>query len=160
MVNEGSFREDLYFRLNVLPIEIPALRDRLDDLEMFVINILQRIAKERGSPPFRIAAGTMERLREHRWSGNVRELENVLERATAFCSDNTVTPADLSLRVGKKSTTSASLAGMTLDEIQKRAIEETLAHCQGNKKAAAKMLGIDEKTIYNKMQRFGMTKSE
>ncbi|HOR27200.1 MAG TPA: sigma-54 dependent transcriptional regulator [Candidatus Sumerlaeota bacterium] len=95
MVNAKMFREDLYYRLNVLPITIPPLRDRREDLEELTTNLLARIARNRGARPCRLSDGARRALLAHDWPGNVRELENALERATAFCENFTVMPEDL-----------------------------------------------------------------
>ena len=152
-VAEGSFRDDLYFRIAVLPLAIAPLRDRPDDLDALVGRILSRIAAGRGTEPFSLTAAARERLRRHGWPGNVRELENVLERATAFADASTIDVADLSLSDQPESAPPATLAGMSLADIERRAILETLAFCGGNKRAAARTLGIDEKSIYNKIRR-------
>lgn len=159
---EKSFREDLFFRLNVLPLEVPALRNRREDIPELVAAVLTRIAKKIGTSNLEVTAEAQKALHDYSWPGNVRELENVLERASAFCNDNTIGIDDLnlgSLESDKPASSTASLAGRTLADIEKQAILDTLEACQGNKKAAAKLLGIDEKSIYNKMKRLGITYS-
>ena len=96
-------------------------------------------------------------LQSHSWGGNVRELENVLERASAFCDDATIRARDLEFHSGSVPTRRASLAGRTLDDIEMQAIRDTLEANGGNKALAARQLGISEKSIYNKMKRFGMS---
>lgn len=154
---EGTFREDLFFRLNVLPIEVPPLRERAEDIPAFIDFILDRIARKRGCAVFQLDEEARQALGRYGWTGNVRELENVLERSTAFCTGARVTRADLTLPDrGGAGPPANGLAGLTLAEIERRALVETLAHCGGNKKAAAKLLDIDEKSIYNKMKRLGV----
>jgi DNA-binding NtrC family response regulator len=157
-IADRSFREDLFYRLNVLPIEAPPLRDRPDDIPLFARFVLDRLAAKRNSAPFELTADATTALLRHSWPGNMRELENVLERAATFCTDGKITALDLNLSPGRPTPTgdSLGLAGMTMDEIERRAIIETLAKSGGNKKAAAKMLDIDEKSIYNKMRRLGL----
>lgn len=167
---QGTFRQDLYFRLNVLPIRLAPLRERKEDLPLLADAVLERIARQRGSPSFILTPDAREALVAYAWPGNIRELENVLERASAFCESSRVAASDLGLSVsatpssfgkGYHAASSPSeplhsLAGMTLADIERKAILDTLHASGGNKKAAARMLGIDEKSIYNKMKRLGI----
>ena len=156
-IAERSFREDLFYRLNVLPLDVPPLRERVEDIPLFARFVLDRVARKWNSAPFELTKDATDALLRHSWPGNMRELENVLERAATFCIDARITAADLNLSNSRSDPTgSLGLAGMTLDDIERRAIVETLARCNGNKKAAAKMLSIDEKSIYNKMKRLGL----
>jgi DNA-binding NtrC family response regulator len=155
-VRRQLFRQDLYFRLAVLTLLMKPLRERPEDVQPFAEHVLARIAKHRGEAPFSLSPEAKQTLESYSWPGNIRELENVLERATAFGDSPRIEPADLALAgnlVSPEAGTSASLAGQTLDEIERQAIIDTLHLTKGNKKAAAKMLGIDEKSIYNKMKR-------
>lgn len=156
---KGQFRQDLYFRLAVLTLSLPPLRERPDDIPAFTDHILARIASHRGDSGYTLTNESRQALSNYPWPGNIRELENVLERASAFCDDSRITPADLGLEALSLAQvcSPASFAGLTLAEIEKRALVETLAACGGNKKAAARSLGIDEKSIYNKMRRLGIT---
>jgi DNA-binding NtrC family response regulator len=158
---KGQFRQDLYFRLAVLTLELPPLRERTDDIAVFADHILSRIATHRGVSPCTLTDESRGALLAYPWPGNIRELENVLERASAFCERSRITPADLGLDAPATAPVHGlappPLAGRTLADIEKQAILETLAACGGNKKAAARSLGIDEKSIYNKMRRLGIT---
>ncbi|QDU61725.1 Transcriptional regulatory protein ZraR [Planctomycetes bacterium Pan216] len=159
-VAAGAFRQDLYFRLNVLPITVPPLRERPEDVPLLCDHILRRIAGKRGQDPFVLREGAREKLVQHRWPGNVRELENVLERATAFATDREIDVDDLGFAADVVSAPPGEggrLAGRTLEEIERQAIVETLEWAEGNKKQAARTLGIDEKSIYNKMKRLGIS---
>ncbi len=163
MCREKQFREDLYFRLNVLAMHIQPLSERRDDLTDLVMELLERIARRRSCPPIKLTDAALDALVNYSWPGNVRELENVLERASAFCKDGTIDRSDLSLRNVTSPTSAARpveaghrLAGMTLADIEREAIRETLTECAGNKAAAARQLGISEKSIYNKMKRLGL----
>lgn len=158
-VKEGLFREDLYYRLNVLPIEMPPLKARLEDIPILVAHFAQRFAADNEQPMPKIEPALMLKLQQLSWPGNVRELENSVIRMLTLrqlpdvltcddCFDGTELPADSPVVVG--------LAGMSLAEIEKRALVETLELCGQRKSAAAKMLGIAEKSIYNKLKRHGL----
>ena len=159
---KGQFRRDLFFRLAVLILELEPLRNRPEDVAAFAEHILARIAQKRGAPPYVLTEEARQALLAYGWPGNVRELENVLERASAFCEEQRILPKDLDLEPlsGAAESTKApapNLAGQTLADIERRAILETLAACGGNKRAAARSLGIDEKSIHNTMKRLGIT---
>lgn len=178
-VAEGAFREDLFYRLNVVPIRVPPLRERLEDLPLLCDQILARIAAARGTPIPSLSAPLMAVLRGHDWPGNVRELENVLERATILAGDRAATPDDLPGDWGRAAHTfaggdvsngkapampiggadggaSGGLAGLTLRAVERLALVRALADSCGNKAAAARVLGISERTIRNKLRRHGL----
>jgi DNA-binding NtrC family response regulator len=159
-VQRKEFREDLFFRLNVLPINLPPLRERRSDIPALTQQILEQIATARKSAPCKVAAPALSALQAYNWPGNVRELENILERASAFCSNATITADDLPPEVTRKPGTAnvpaEELPAVPLDDLEKLAIEQTLRRCGGNKAEAARQLGITEKTIYNKLARFGL----
>ncbi|HND53076.1 MAG TPA: sigma-54 dependent transcriptional regulator, partial [Pirellulaceae bacterium] len=157
MCRDKRFREDLFFRLSVLSLHVPSLAERLADIPELSEVILRRIAQRRGVAALSIDREALGSLQSHSWGGNVRELENVLERASAFCDDATIRARDLEFHSGSVPTRRASLAGRTLDDIEMQAIRDTLEANGGNKALAARQLGISEKSIYNKMKRFGMS---
>lgn len=158
MCSEGSFREDLYFRISVLPIDIPPLRERPEDIEMLIDRITANLSARTGRGKS-LDPSARRALMEHRWPGNVRELQNVLERAFTFASGSSIQASHLNV-VSRQdrpaAAAAASLAGMTLAEIEKLALTQTLDACSGNKARAARTLGISEKSIYNKMSRAGL----
>ena len=161
---QGKFREDLYFRLNVLPLHIPPLRERTEDILPLAEFLLDRVATTRKSLPYSLDPAARDRLLSYFWPGNVRELENVMERCSAFCSGRVIQFGDLPPEVQVDSddteeSRAAELAGRTLAEIERLAIEQTLVHCAGNKARAARLLGISEKSIYNKMSRLGVDRA-
>jgi len=164
MCREKRFREDLYFRLNVLSLHVPPLRERVGDIPDLAQEILKRIGQRRGQPPLVFDHATVAVLQQQPWRGNVRELENVLERASAFCETDTIQAEDLvfesaSLPASETQAVSVppiSLAGKTLAEVEKQAIVDTVRACGGNKAKAARQLGISEKGMYNKMKRHGI----
>ncbi|MDQ8189571.1 sigma-54-dependent transcriptional regulator [Roseibacillus persicicus] len=158
-IESGEFREDLYYRLSVIPLELPPLRERPADIPPLVERSLSRISKQRGGAALKVESAAMKALTNFRWPGNVRQLENILERSSAFCEGQTIRLTDLppSFRKQneekKQSNLPKGLAGLTLSQIEAEAIRQTLEACQGNKSEAARRLGIAEKTIYNKMSR-------
>jgi transcriptional regulator with GAF, ATPase, and Fis domain len=229
MCREHQFRQDLYFRLMVLSIELPPLRHRAKELPSLAEGILERICKRMGMGAKRLSESSMGVLLDHDWPGNIRELENVLERAAAFCNGDLIQPHDLILshvaldrRARRAESPSAArtpastnagpntehcrsegeevveahrnppairktelpgnesgrdaeartphpacslsrcecLAGKTLDEIERLAIVQTLQACRGNKAKSARMLGISEKSVYNKMRRLNIDNSD
>lgn len=169
MCREKRFREDLYFRLNVISLRVPPLRERVEDIPELARQILQRIGRQRGQPPLACDPQAEAAMCRHPWRGNVRELENVLERASAFCEGQVIGVEDLLLpdALGEaadaeipwlpSSAVSAAPRMSTLDELERQAIVDTLAAVGGNKAEAARRLGISEKSIYNKMKRFGLS---
>lgn len=163
MCHDRQFREDLYFRLDVLNVRIPPLRDRMDELPELVESILIRLRNRYHRPSIRISPGFLDRLMLHSWPGNIRELENVLERSIGFCVRDLLTAEDVrfttlssAVDAEKADGILKNLAGMTLDDVEKKAIVETLTFVGGNKAKAARVLGISEKSIYNKMRRLGV----
>ena len=162
LCEERRFRPDLYYRLNVLKLHIHALRERQGDIPKLAEAILERIAKRRGIKNITLSEGACRRLIHHNWPGNIRELENIIERASAFCEHNRIAPNDLDLspEITNAHQASvlgqASLAGQTLREIEKRALIDTLEAEGGNKAKAARLLGVSEKSIYNKLRRFDL----
>ena len=162
-IAEGSFREDLYYRLSVIPLEVPSLRERPEEIAPLVGKILADIARRRGNKPVKLATDALALCQRYRWPGNVREMENVLERCSAFCDDGTITAADLPREfqpssAGTKHSTAvpSGLGGLTMEEIERAALVQTLDFCGGNKAESARRLGISEKSVYNKVKFYGI----
>lgn len=169
-IARAEFREDLFFRLNVLPVEVDPLRHRLEDLTGLCEHILNSISSKRNVPGFRVSKAAFAVLQGYSWPGNVRELENVMERSSAFCKNYMIEPMDLPKEIlmqenqatGKPQenyptapeSIEQNLAGKSLAIIEKTAILQTLKKCDGNKANAARILGISEKSIYNKLARY------
>lgn len=154
-IEQGSFREDLYYRLNVLTIEMPALRERVDDILPLAELTLGRIADRLGLQGWSLSEEARKAICGYRWPGNVRELENVLERAAVFCDRYEIGVEDLYLPVaGTAGPSDASLVGVSLAELEKRAILATLESTGGNRAEAARLLGVSERTIYNRLKEF------
>jgi DNA-binding NtrC family response regulator len=140
----GAFREDLYYRLNVVPLELPTLRDRRSDIPMLVQHFIARFAGDYGMTPPSLTPAAEQLLRMHAWSGNIRELRNVIERAVLLCHESRIDVADLAVGA----TTSAPRGDgvlpfpSTLSALTRAAVEEMLRLCNGNKSEAARQLGI------------------
>jgi len=153
-VKHGTFREDLYYRVNVIAISLPDLADRPEDIPLLATHFLERFANKLHKPIERIGEDAMRLLLDYRWPGNVRELENCLERAVVLARGNSISATDLppSLRALEEPSTPRVPIGVPLDEIEREAILGTLARCNGNRATAAKMLGLAERTLYRKLR--------
>jgi DNA-binding NtrC family response regulator len=155
-VKAGQFREDLYYRLSVVRVHMPALRKRKEDLETVSAHLLAGISSEIGKKITGLSPEAAAALMAYAWPGNVRELKNVLGRAAALCDGPRIEAKDLFLSQGKDTTTLEGLSGKTLEEIEKAAIHATLKSVNGNKTETAKALGIAYSTLYEKMKKYGM----
>jgi len=160
-IKEGRFRADLYYRLNVIPITIPPLRERKDDIPLLVDHFLERFT----SGAKRVSDSAMEILTAYDWPGNVRELENIIERAVILEDADEVTAESLNVsifpeRMRKRaravSEGTLGISGVTLDELEQRYLLQILEETGWKKKNAAEILGINPSTLYRKLQRYGM----
>lgn len=160
MVAAGEFRADLYYRLNVITLHTPPLRERLDDIEPLVENLLEEIARRHGMPPCEIGPAALERLRRHQWPGNVRELSNVLERAVLMSDASVLEAADLErvLPAGRTvpGASGAPAFAAAVASAEREAIRSALRSTQGNKSQAAKVLGISRAALYEKIAALGL----
>ncbi len=154
-VTAGRFREDLYYRLNVIAVTAPPLRARREDVPLLIDHFLGIYCAKNGRPRLKPTRGALERMVDYGWPGNVRELENVIERAVVLCRGDLLTEADLPESVAKaEHAPSSQLSfplGTPLQEIELRVIRETLRHAKGDKSVAAQLLGISTRTIYRKL---------
>ncbi len=154
-VKKGRFRDDLYFRISVVVLSLPPLRDRREDIELLVDSFLQR-----GEKKMSAAQDAVSVLQNYDWPGNVRELRNVIETARAMSSSEVLHARDLIFAhdqdMGAAKASSMSLAGKTLESIERAAIAQTLAHFGGNRSAAARALGIAPSTLYLKLKKYGI----
>jgi DNA-binding NtrC family response regulator len=158
-VEEGKFRDDLYWRLNVIHLHIPPLRERPFDIPLLVEHFLNKIAEKSGLPPLNVLPETLATLTAYSWPGNARELENVIERAVALANGHNLTPDDLPERVRSNGQTASLIARakerrMTLRELEKEYIVEALRMTGGNKSRAAEILGIDRRTLHRKLDEY------
>jgi DNA-binding NtrC family response regulator len=161
-VEGGRFREDLYYRLNVVPIHAPSLRERLDDIPRLVHHFVTRATELHGGTSPTIAPETLEILPRYTWPGNVRELANAVERAVILCRGNVLQPADFDQQIrdaaahpGRPAIVSDAPGGgaidYNLDAVERVVIERALAATGGNRTRAARLLGISERTLRNKL---------
>ncbi|GHG75894.1 sigma-54 dependent transcriptional regulator [Comamonas sp. JC664] len=161
MMARGEFREDLYHRLAVFPIRLPSLRERREDLRPLAELLLRRIGEELGRPGLRLSSEALARLEAFTWPGNVRELRNALERAAILADGPVVEPRHLWLDptgapgpVDAPAPEGGRLPSLTLEELERRAIEQAIADEAGNRKRAAQRLGIGLRTLYDKLRRY------
>jgi two-component system response regulator FlrC len=154
-VKEGQFREDLFYRLNVIPLEVPPLRERMADLENLAEHFVAKYNKENGYTVPGMSPAAVARIKAHGWPGNVRELENVIQRAVVFAKSVEITPEHLRLD-GQKTTQSDSglVAGMSVAEAERILIVKTLEACGDNRTKAADMLNISIRTLRNKLNEY------
>ena len=153
-VRRERFREDLYYRLNVITIDLPPLRERLDDVALLAHRFLDIYAKKNDKKVDGVTPNALELLSNYTWPGNVRELENVIERAIVLCKDNMITVDNLPpmMRAHQGAQRMVTFpVGTPLDDIEQRMIAETLKMTQGDKRLAAQLLGIATRTIYRKL---------
>ena len=156
-VRAGRFRPDLYYRLNVVHLELPPLRARPEDIVPLVAHFVERFSRQYQVAPKRISAEAMERLRAHPWPGNVRELQNVIERAFALSVADTITVDDLPPAVrGNPREISTENGLPTLEESERRLLAAALEQSRGNKNEAARLLGIDRQRLYRKIEKYGL----
>jgi DNA-binding NtrC family response regulator len=154
-VEAGRFREDLYYRLNVIAITAPPLRSRRDDVPLLVDHFLGIYCAKNGRPRLSVSSDALAKLLDYSWPGNVRELENVIERAAVLCASDTLGLTDLPDAVTRASAPAPSSlvfeVGTPLAEVEQRMIRETLKRTEGDKSLAAQLLGISTRTIYRKL---------
>jgi DNA-binding NtrC family response regulator len=159
-IKTGRFRSDLYYRLNVIAIHLPPLRQRRDDIPVLAEHFLQRIAAIRSESPRRLQPAALEALQEYQWPGNVRELENALERAVILSSGEQigldVLPERVTQRKAEPLVSARTPANPTLEAVERAYIMWVLQSEGGNKSRTAEVLGIDPSTLYRKLSRYGV----
>ncbi len=160
---ENRLRSDLYYRLNTFQIEVPALRDRKQDIPPLVAVFLKQFAEQLDKPEPSIAPDAFQKLLDYSWPGNVRELQNAVEYAVVLARDNVIgvkeLPTEVQLPPALQKSEIAALPKtgvQSLDELERNAILQALAQCHGNKKKAAELLGIQRPTLYNKLKRYAI----
>jgi DNA-binding NtrC family response regulator len=155
-LSDGRFREDLFWRLNVIRLKIPPLRDRSFDIPLLVEHFVNKATEAVKRPPLDVSSEALAILTAYSWPGNVRELENAIERAIAFARGPVITPEDLPERVRTSGSASVLIArsaeqNMTMREMEREYILEILRRTGGNKSRAAELLGLDRKTLYRRL---------
>ncbi|HEV2690739.1 MAG TPA: sigma-54 dependent transcriptional regulator [Bryobacteraceae bacterium] len=159
-LEQGTFREDLYYRLNVLPLNIPSLRERKEDIPFLAEHFVKKLAKDLGSPVQSISEAAIARLMEYHWPGNVRELENVLERSMVLANGAILEAGDVKLDTAPKARFAPAdnflPEGTTLDEYEQAIIREALHRASGNKSQAARMLGLTRNALRYRLSQMGI----
>ena len=156
-IKEGRFREELLYRINVITIALPALRERRDDIPLLANHFLRKYEKQLGRSTMRFSKAAMRLMVGYAWPGNVRELENTVERAAILAETDVLHAHDLPDKLSDKSVTppaSGDGSGMTLEELEREHIRRVLSRVQGDKVRAAEALGIHLSTLYRKVQRY------
>jgi len=157
LIEEGKFRPDLYYRLNVFHIELPPLREHREDIPPLVDHFVRKFNREMNKKITRITTGAMNMLQQYPWPGNVRELENALERAMVVAQEPDIREQDFTL----KSRNGVSVIGQrSLDDVEKDHILRVLEDCGGNQTRAAEVLGIDRVTLHHKLKKYGWSRKD
>ena len=159
-IQEQEFREDLYYRLNVVPINLIPLRERIDDIPVLVENFINQFCQENGNTPITVDSATLTLLKKYRWPGNIRELGNIVERSCLMCQGDTMLPSHLFFdeELHRNEKESPRMSG-TIYEMEKELIMQTLEEVNGNKTKAADSLGISIRTLRNKLNEYNSTNS-
>lgn len=161
-LEQGRFREDLYYRLNVVPLNIPPLRERKEDVPFLAKHFLDRFAADSGRAGIELAQDALDKLLAYHWPGNVRELENVIERSLLLCTADTLRAADVKLDMAPRprAVNGGDAAfvpeGMTLDEYEQAIIREAMRRANGNKSQAARLLGLTRNALRYRLDQMGM----
>ncbi|PZP87069.1 MAG: sigma-54-dependent Fis family transcriptional regulator [Azospirillum brasilense] len=173
-VKKGTFREDLYFRLNVINLMLPSLKDRVDDIPPLADYFVEKYSKANALPPRKLTAEAIAKLKSHPWPGNVRELENIMHRAVLMAQGNVIDEQAILLPASSRPVAAApqaapapqtahtaaaprkpnDLVGRTVGDVEKELILDTLDHCLGNRTQAAQVLGISIRTLRNKLKQY------
>jgi two-component system response regulator HydG len=159
-LEQGTFREDLYYRLNVLPLSIPPLRERPEDIPFLAEHFVRKLAAANASPVESITEEAIQKLMAYHWPGNVRELENVIERSLVLCPGTRLEAADIRLdtapRARQRTAEDFLPEGMTLDEHEQSIIREALRRAAGNKSQAARLLGLTRNALRYRLSQMGL----
>jgi DNA-binding NtrC family response regulator len=159
-VRDGNFRTDLFYRLNVVPIHLPPLRERREDIPLLVERFTEDFSRVYGVEPKRVTPAAIERILQYAWPGNIRELQNAIERAFALSSEPEITLKDLPPAVLRAEEAAPApeplIQPLPLEEIEKRNIVAALQRTGGNKNEAARILGIDRQRLYRKIDKYGL----
>jgi len=152
LVAKGHFREDLYYRINTIQIESPALRDRDQDIEILAEHFLRKFSLKYGKSGLRISRKAMDKLNRHQWPGNIRELQHAMENIVIMSESDTISPEDVNLG----SPTLSEAQGLNLETVEKNTIRKALLKYKGNYSTIAAELGISRTTLYHKIRKYGL----
>jgi transcriptional regulator with PAS, ATPase and Fis domain len=158
-VEDGRFREDLYYRLNVFTIQLPALRDRKKDIPLLAEYFMHFFAKKTNNSLHGMTSEFLEQLQRHDWKGNIRELKNVIERAVILSNGPQLTISDLPIELQIITAKPQTLSAFDLASVEKLHIQRVLNHTRGNKTEAARLLNIGLTTLYRKVEEYGLSAS-
>jgi two-component system response regulator HydG len=162
LIEQSKFREDLYFRIKGVNVSLPPLRERREDVPLLVEHFLREAAEETGSQVRGVTEPAMQILAAHDWPGNIRQLKNTIRTMVVMCDRENLDVRDIPPDIARRrqlpgdSTAPANLAGVSLNELEKQAIVDTLAKTEGNREKAAKILGIGERTLYRKIKEYNL----
>lgn len=164
MVEEGSFRDDLYYRLNVIPIELPPLRERKEDIPALIEYFIHKYCREMGREKIGISEDALERIVQYSWKGNIRELENVVERLVILSQGNMIYKEDLPKEILIQNDEASEFIlpkeGINLEEVEKSLIQQALKKTDYNQTKAAKLLGITRHTLIYRMEKYDIKENE
>jgi DNA-binding NtrC family response regulator len=155
MTQDGTFRQDLLFRINTIQIDLPPLRERGDDIDLMAYAFLERYAKKYNRAPLAFTTDAMAAMKDYSWPGNIRELEHSIEKATILAEGNEVRPEDLHLK-SAPAQQGAHHERASYDDYEREILKKALIRNGGNLTSAAKELGLSRQTIYNKMKKYGL----
>ena len=155
MVSEGTFREDLFFRINTIKIETPPLRERIPDIPGLADFFLKEYARKYEKPFLKINRMALDKLCSYTWPGNVRELKHTMEKSVILCESSTIKAEDLYLSTGISAHKTSKITHK-LTNMEKNTIARVIEECRGNYSLAAKMLGISRTTLYAKIKKYGL----
>ena len=162
LIAEKKFREDLYFRIKGVNVSLPSLRERPEDIPLLIEHFVRAAAEETGSKVHGVTEAAMQILTSYDWPGNIRQLKNAVRTMVVMCDHEALDVSDIPPDIARRrqltgtSTTPANLAGVSLNELEKKAIIDTLAKTEGNREKAAKILGIGERTLYRKIKEYNL----
>ena len=151
-VAKGEFRQDLLFRINTIHIHIPPLRNRKEDIVPLAERFIERYAQKYGKADLMLSGDAAEKLTNHSWEGNIRELQNTIEKAVIMCDGDIISPDHLELHTSQRPLNESQ----TLEEMERQTIANAIAQCGGNLSQVAQQLGITRQTLYNKIKRYGL----
>jgi DNA-binding NtrC family response regulator len=160
LVEERTFRPDLYYRLNVFAIDIPPLRERAEDIPLLAEHFMKKLSAQMNRPQQRLASSAIDLMMAYPWPGNVRELENAIERAMLINRAAELTAADFPFQTRRGAPAQEITGGQRLEDIERVHIERVLEETHWNLSRTARILDIDRTTLYNKIKRFGLRETQ